>query len=49
LELGWFLRQSAVAWLLFNVGMLVMMAVTSTVGFLLTLPFRNATSNVAGI
>jgi hypothetical protein len=49
LELGWFLRQSAVAWLLFNVGMLVMMAVTSTVGFLLTLPFRNATRNVAGI
>ena len=49
LELGWFLRQSAVAGLLFNVGMLVMMAVTSTVGFLFTLPFRRATRNVAGI
>jgi hypothetical protein len=49
LELGWFLRQSAVAWLLLNVGMLVMMALTSTVGFLLTLPFRRATRNVAGI
>lgn len=49
LELGWFLRQSAVAWLLLNVCMLVMMAVTSTVGFLFTLPFRRATRNVAGI
>jgi uncharacterized membrane protein len=48
LELGSFLRQSAVAWLLLNVVMLVMMAVTSTVGFLLTLPFRNGARNVAG-
>jgi len=49
LELGWFLRQSAVAWLLLNVGMLVMMAVTSAVGFLVTLPFRQTTRGVAGI
>ena len=49
LELGSFLRQLAVAWLLLNVGMLVTMAVTSTVGFLLTLPFRHPTRNVAGI
>ena len=49
LELGSFLRQSALAWLLLNVGMLVMMAVTSAVGFLVTLPFRHATCNVAGI
>jgi hypothetical protein len=49
LELGWFLRQSAVAWLLLNVGMLVMMAVTASVGFLLTLPFRHTTRNIAGI
>jgi len=47
LELGWFLRQSAVAWLLLNAGMLVIMAVTSTVGFLLTLPFRIGARNVA--
>ena len=49
LDLGWFLRQSAVAWLLLSGGMLVLMAVTSTVGFLLTLPFRQPTRPVAGI
>ena len=47
LELGWFLRQSAVAWLLLNVGMMLMMAVTAMVGFLLSLPFLRKRS-VAG-
>jgi hypothetical protein len=49
LEIGWFLRQSIVAWLLMNVAMLALMAVTSMVGFLLTLPFRHQTRHVADI
>jgi len=49
LELGPFLRKSAMAWLLLNVGMLVLMFVTSTVGFLLTLLFRQTTRGVAGV
>jgi len=48
LELGLFLRQSAVAWLLLNVVMLLLMAVTSIVAFLSTLPFRNAIRDAAG-
>jgi hypothetical protein len=49
LQLGWFLRQSVVAWLLMNVAMLALMAVTSMVGFLLTLPFRHQARHVADI
>ena len=49
LELGWFLRQSVVAWLLMNIGMLLVMAFTSMVGFLLELPFRHQTRNDARI
>ena len=49
LELAWFLRQSAVAWVLYNVGMLVFMTVVATVTFIVTLPFRPTTRNVAGV
>jgi len=49
LEPGWFLRQSSVALLLYIVGMLVVVYVAAIVGFVLTLPFRNGTRNVAGV
>ncbi len=49
LELGWFLRQSSVALLLYNVGLLVIVYSAAIVGFVLTLPFRNGTRNVAGV
>jgi len=49
LELGWFLRQSAIAWLLLNVGMLILMMVSATAGFLLSLPFRRRVHTVGGM
>jgi hypothetical protein len=49
LELASFLRQSAVAWVLYNGGMLGFMTVVATVAFIVTLPFRPATRNVAGV
>ena len=48
LELGWFLRQSSVALLLYNGGMLVTVYTAAIVGFVVTLPLRRGTRNVAG-
>src|SRR5262245_45501234 len=48
LDLGWFIRHSAVALLLLNIGMLIFMGFTAAVGFVLTLTFRTATSKAIG-
>jgi len=49
LQLGLFLRQSAVGWLMLNLGIFLLLGVTSVFGFLLTLPFRKRAPKAADI
>src|SRR5215831_12777280 len=43
-EPGWFLRQSAVAWLILNIGMLIFMFLVAGFGFILTRVFQHQTA-----